>query len=1755
MEGDRNWEREDAGRNFVCDEFRLIDFEPQQHFKRGNSAEGLPEVELVESTSLGDDAIQKPPYSPDVERLYLTLFKRSPDVGAKWADDQLNVGIPYREVVRAAITAGGPNSEFRKSIPTDESQIVPFLAERVFGRTEPLTPQELAAWNHVLKTQGVDALIDLFLSYPEFSVRFPARRAVDVDAAMQYYNCLPPEHRTGYLIGLLETSPEKLYALLASMEAKGQPVGPAIESMKSTLRDRFQKGDALAVDLFVRLSPYWNSQDTQNLVNALRSGVLKDIDLPGIIEKNSTVIPYAMRVELVDRIFSAQFASDIIMSRNLRLEGLKIIALFPEVLSTQQVVCIAGLAEFPDVSQRILCNKILSNIVNCSDSPHCRESWWSARRGQQAEEVAEEWRREEKRCKDISIPNAFNPTLFKDWYDECFKKRDAEETFDQRRKIAEAGLAKTGIRETSAYESFAQAGFGDLNLNAKGAKEVFERLEARYGKEKLATISANVDMVNNLPPAVRAIAMGWNHLPDKDRENLGWKAEPNADEKARLSWASMSELQKEQWRWKDCRVKAEDVLLTLSGPANFDQSRYGILANGKELESRIDAGLNFWHCTTNPDRLAVLKASLDDKIKKLANSTEEGSFAAKTDDFFSQNNLLDAWNGGKDKGLERYQKRLRDSIFETTALVKKQESANSELANVKLAVSFARDVKQYKELLLIGDKEAAAKVGLRMAGRYGIGLKTLAPDIWADLTQPGRLVESGSLLHDGLPGLSVHGKEIITYPPEGIDGFNQAMGLHKNSSGEAFGLIHLQRNKADFDFWKAHALARIDSDPAIVGANSKMQHCLGNLEQLSKLLNAAQGGSVYDEYIAHCKTLSGDLRATLAQFTPEELQELRVRAAELKKAREQASDPEIQKELDNRIRDLDKLIHFIVVEKPKLEAMLNDVDKLSESTFGEWVAQNLPVLVAVIAAGTITVVSFGTLSLPALALVSAVVGLGAREITTELLYERNKDGYKGLGERWSKGSVAGNWWRNRDVQKSDSELFNDCLDKVLLPYTIEIVRDTALFMVGAGVGRLGGVLGAPLRQTSAAASTSVLKVAGKELFMNTAFTGVQLVAETAVAEYVAPETFKSEEAKTVLSHGMGLGIAFGQGVLHGRVANPVKLGPKGPTPEIPGGGKSVKPNSTIDPIAPKPSTEVPQRKPEAPQSKPNAPQGNPEAPAKAKADSPDSIADITLHGSGVTNHDVPLGTVRLSAGNSYFDMPAGQERTIRIGRSPDNDLVVSDPTEAVSRNHLTVRTTETGATFIKDNGSKNGTFVNGVRLTAGAEVLLRPGDRVTIGGKQHVPLQLRSARDTNDATSAVQTYPKEVTPSPDAVNASNKYATENMVTWPLPEGFRTAGKNNVFDATGKARGASADDRMVVVVDASRDPILRAAIDEARIKFKHLQNDPVRLAEALNKYVGDLLTPPGMKPRSVDEVTSQLERTHAGKQIMLGEFIRLGTGVCRHQSLVLGELFNAFNLPCSMVRGHGGAHAWVVLHGSGGDHVCDPRNQFVARASMLPEWKPLAPKPVRAKSDTTQIHGVDSQTPGTAGREVTPKAYEKAIPNARPESRSPGSIDQAKPVADLNKSSIKPEPLSPKMKKWFEHDQQSLKMDAEELAALQSAVDSGQLEFRTVDRDFLRSSTMSSREAGPRPSTQSELPRDLANYDPLKSKGPVLVVYDPQTYQYHVINGNNRIMRFGSKEGNPQNLGVPAWLFKSPEAFKAVFGTDPRPMRGTPFKFE
>ncbi len=60
----------------------------------------------------------------------------------------------------------------------------------------------------------------------------------------------------------------------------------------------------------------------------------------------------------------------------------------------------------------------------------------------------------------------------------------------------------------------------------------------------------------------------------------------------------------------------------------------------------------------------------------------------------------------------------------------------------------------------------------------------------------------------------------------------------------------------------------------------------------------------------------------------------------------------------------------------------------------------------------------------------------------------------------------------------------------------------------------------------------------------------------------------------------------------------------------------------------------------------------------------------------------------------------------RVGRSRDSDVHIDDPT--VSGEHAVIRWTEDGWQ-IRDLGSRNGTWIDGTRLAAGASAALRPG--------------------------------------------------------------------------------------------------------------------------------------------------------------------------------------------------------------------------------------------------------------------------------------------------------------------------------------------------------------------------------------------------------------------------------------------------------------
>lgn len=88
---------------------------------------------------------------------------------------------------------------------------------------------------------------------------------------------------------------------------------------------------------------------------------------------------------------------------------------------------------------------------------------------------------------------------------------------------------------------------------------------------------------------------------------------------------------------------------------------------------------------------------------------------------------------------------------------------------------------------------------------------------------------------------------------------------------------------------------------------------------------------------------------------------------------------------------------------------------------------------------------------------------------------------------------------------------------------------------------------------------------------------------------------------------------------------------------------------------------------------------------------------------------VPYLLLKTESGNRYLPLVGSHCWT--VGRSDDNNFVIPD--RWISRNHAMLQCMETGEFYLIDLGSRNGSFVNGRRVSI--PVTLRNGDNLTFG--------------------------------------------------------------------------------------------------------------------------------------------------------------------------------------------------------------------------------------------------------------------------------------------------------------------------------------------------------------------------------------------------------------------------------------------------------
>ena len=128
--------------------------------------------------------------------------------------------------------------------------------------------------------------------------------------------------------------------------------------------------------------------------------------------------------------------------------------------------------------------------------------------------------------------------------------------------------------------------------------------------------------------------------------------------------------------------------------------------------------------------------------------------------------------------------------------------------------------------------------------------------------------------------------------------------------------------------------------------------------------------------------------------------------------------------------------------------------------------------------------------------------------------------------------------------------------------------------------------------------------------------------------------------------------------------------------------------------------------------------------------------------------------VLLADGSTRVELDQGT--SWRVGRGDANAVVIPD--DLVSRNHALLQRAESGGFILIDMGSRNGSFVNGVRVSIPAA--LKDGDTITLGPYSftfHQPLDPASTHAAASAESGAcwaATAPSRRSGTPSSSTAS-----------------------------------------------------------------------------------------------------------------------------------------------------------------------------------------------------------------------------------------------------------------------------------------------------------------------------------------------------------------------------------------------------------------
>ncbi len=108
----------------------------------------------------------------------------------------------------------------------------------------------------------------------------------------------------------------------------------------------------------------------------------------------------------------------------------------------------------------------------------------------------------------------------------------------------------------------------------------------------------------------------------------------------------------------------------------------------------------------------------------------------------------------------------------------------------------------------------------------------------------------------------------------------------------------------------------------------------------------------------------------------------------------------------------------------------------------------------------------------------------------------------------------------------------------------------------------------------------------------------------------------------------------------------------------------------------------------------------------------------------LVNYMTPYLVIKNQSGNNRY-LPLVGATCWTVGRSEDNNFVLRD--HWISRNHAILQSTENGEFYLVDLGSRNGTFVNGRRVSI--PITIKHGDHITFGQTE---MEFYHKSDTTD---------------------------------------------------------------------------------------------------------------------------------------------------------------------------------------------------------------------------------------------------------------------------------------------------------------------------------------------------------------------------------------------------------------------------------------